>query len=192
MATLLNCLSGQSDSTALIIPSQTTPITLSHRELLQQILKFQKKLANIGISPKDAVALAFPNTIEFAIAFLAATFQRATSAPLNPAYKQDEFEFYLEDLTVAVILLPQGAVAANGEAVRAARKCHSAIAEIHWDGAEIALEIMDIGGLESRNAAKLQKPLEDDVALVLHTSGTTGRPKAVSKPTLLAPSKSQN
>jgi len=46
--------------------------------------------------------------------------------------------------------------------------------------------------LESRNAAKLQKPLEDDVALVLHTSGTTGRPKAVSKPTLLAPSKSQN
>ena len=180
MATLLNCLSIESGSTALIVPSEITPIILSHQELLHQVLKFQQKLADIGIEPKEAVALAFPNTIEFAIAFLATTFQRATSAPLNPAYKQEEFEFYLEDLTVAVILLPKGAVAENGEAVRAALKCGSAIAEIHWDGAEIALEIKERGNLGNRKAVKTEKPVETDIALILHTSGTTGRPKAVS------------
>jgi acyl-CoA synthetase (AMP-forming)/AMP-acid ligase II len=183
MATLLNRLSSNAASTALIIPSQAAPIFasihLSHSELLLQISRFQKKLAAIGISTGDAVALAFPNTIEFAIAFLATTFQRATAAPLNPAYKQDEFEFYLDDLKAAIILLPRGAVAANGEAVRAAKKCGSAIAEIYWDELEIILEVKDEGNFMNRKAAAVQKPVENDVALILHTSGTTGRPKAV-------------
>lgn len=183
MATLFNRLSSNSDSTALIVPSQAAPICasiyLSHKELFQQVLRFQEKLAAIGISPKDAVALAFPNTVEFAIAFLATTFQRATAAPLNSAYKQEEFEFYLEDLKAAVILLPRGAVAKNGEAVRAAKKCGSAIAEIWWDELEVVLEVKDEGNFMSRKAATVQTPLENDVALILHTSGTTGRPKAV-------------
>jgi acyl-CoA synthetase (AMP-forming)/AMP-acid ligase II len=180
MATLLHSLSMNSDSTAVIVPSQAKPTVLSHRQLLEQVLKFQKNLASIGISPKEAVAIAFPNTIEFAIAFLATTFQRAISAPLNQAYKQDEFEFYLGDLDATVILLPKGAVAKNGEAVRAAQKCGAAIAEIYWDGDEIALNLVESGKLKNRNGVKAEKPIEDDVALILHTSGTTGRPKAVS------------
>lgn len=190
MATLFNRLSSNSDSTALIVPSQAAPICasiyLSHKELFQQVLRFQEKLAAIGISPKDAVALAFPNTVEFAIAFLATTFQRATAAPLNSAYKQEEFEFYLEDLKAAVILLPRGAVAKNGEAVRAAKKCGSAIAEIWWDELEVVLEVKDEGNFMSRKAATVQTPLENDVALILHTSGTTGRPKAVGTSLQLA------
>jgi acyl-CoA synthetase (AMP-forming)/AMP-acid ligase II len=180
MATLLNSLSSKLDSPALIVPSQTKPIILSHRQLLEQVLKFQQKLAAIGISPKEAVAIAFPNTIEFAIAFLATTLQRATSAPLNPAYKQEEFEFYLRDLNATVILLPKGAVVEGGEAVRAARKCGSAIAEIYWDGEEINLDVLESGRLEDKSGVKVQEPSEGDVALILHTSGTTGRPKAVS------------
>jgi acyl-coenzyme A synthetase/AMP-(fatty) acid ligase len=179
-ATLLNGLQGKSASTALIIPS-TTPIFLSHLELLHQAQIFQKKLAKIGISPKEAVAIAFPNTIEFAIAFLATTFQRAISAPLNSAYKQEEFEFYLEDLKASILLLPKGAVAQNGEAVRAARQCGTAIGEIYWDELEVVLEIVESGDLKKRGPAKVETPVEDDVALILHTSGTTGRPKAVRK-----------
>jgi len=179
MATLLKSLSIDTNSTALIIPGKLCPIILSHRELLEQVLRFQKKLANIGIRPQDAVAIAFPNTIEFAIAFLATTFQRAISAPLNAAYKQEEFEFYLEDLTASVILLPKGAVAENGEAVRAARKCGTAIAEIYWDELEIVLEMKEMGSLRNKRPTAVETPAEDDVALILHTSGTTGRPKAV-------------
>jgi len=181
MATLLKALSIDTNSTALIIPGKICPIILSHRELLQQVLRFQAKLANIGIRPQDAVAIAFPNTIEFAIAFLATTFQRATSAPLNAAYKQEEFEFYLEDLTASAILLPKGAVEENGEAVRAARKSGTAIAEIYWDELEIVLEMKELGCLRNKRPTVVEIPVEDDVALILHTSGTTGRPKAVSK-----------
>jgi acyl-coenzyme A synthetase/AMP-(fatty) acid ligase len=178
MATILNGLQSKSNSAALIIPSQT-PIFLSHIELLQQAQNFQKKLAKIGISPKEAVAVAFPNTIEFAVAFLATTFQRAISAPLNPAYKQEEFEFYLEDLKASILLLPKGAGAQNGEAVRAARKCGTAIGEIYWDELEIVLKIIESGDLKNRGPVRVETPVEDDVALILHTSGTTGRPKAV-------------
>lgn len=185
MATLYERISSNtSDNTAIIVPSRApncAPIFLSHRELLQQVLSFQKKLAAIGIAPKDAVALSFCNTIEFAIAFLATTCQRAIAAPLNSAYKQDEVEFYLEDLHASIILLPRGAVAENGEAVRAAKKCGTAIAEIYWDELEIVLKIKDEGNFMSRKTVQVERPLESDVALILHTSGTTGRPKAVRR-----------
>lgn len=186
MATLLTRLSSSnSNNTAIIIPSRSTPncapIFLSHEELLQQVLSFQKKLAGIGIAPQDAVALAFPNTIEFAVAFLATTCQRAISAPLNSAYKQDEFEFYLGDLKASIILLPRGAIAENGEAVRAAKKSGTTIAEVYWDELEVVLKIKDEGNYMNRKAVAVERPLETDVALILHTSGTTGRPKAVSK-----------
>ena len=178
MSTLLTCISGENDSPAVIIPF-LPPIIISHRQLPSHVLSFQEKLAAIGIAPKDAVAIACPNTIEFAIAFLATSFQRAICAPLNPAYKQDEFEFYLEDLEAAIILVPKGAIAENGEAIRAAKKCNTAIAEVYWNGQEVSIEV---GGQENSNGIKkvgIERPRDHDVALILHTSGTTGRPKAV-------------
>lgn len=110
--------------------------------------------------------------------FLAKPFQRAISAPLNPAYKQEEFEFYLEDRTVAVILLSRGAVAESGEAVRAARKRGLAIAEIYWDELEIVPEMKDWGNLRGK-AVVVARPVESDAALILRTNGTSGCPKAV-------------
>ncbi|KAL2062957.1 hypothetical protein VTL71DRAFT_6029 [Oculimacula yallundae] len=179
MATLYTSLSSTSSSTALIIPSNKNPIVLSHQDLFRQASRFQHKLASIGISRGDAVAFAFANTIEFGISFLATTFQRAVAAPLNPAYKQDEFEFYLQDLKAAILLLPRGAFAEDGEAVRAARKSESAIAEIFWDELEIVMEVKEPGTIKGRKTAVVEQPVESDIALVLHTSGTTGRPKAV-------------
>lgn len=179
MATLFNSLRSQSDSTALIVPSETTPVIFSHRQLFQQAQELQKTLADLGILPGDTIAIAFPNTIELAVAFLAISFQRAISAPLNPAYKQEEFEFYLQDLSATIILLPKGAVAENGEAARAAKVYGCAIAEIWWNGTKVQLEMIVKGGMKDNCWSRVETPLGRDVALVLHTSGTTGRPKAV-------------
>jgi oxalate---CoA ligase len=147
--------------------------------LTTDILEFQSKLAVLGIDKGDAVSIAIPNTYEFVVSFLGAAYQRAIAAPLNPAYKQDEFEFYIDDLSSAIALVPKGAYAKDAAAVRAARKYKAAIAECYYENGKVVLDVKDMGKLAERKGGKVSLAEPGDVALVLHTSGTTGRPKAV-------------
>jgi acyl-coenzyme A synthetase/AMP-(fatty) acid ligase len=175
--TLSNSFSAEDNSTAIIIPFKPQPLTVSYKQLSAEVLSFQKKLAKLGITPQAAVSIALPNTYEFIVAFIAASWQRAIAAPLNSAYKQEEFEFYIDDLSSAVALVPKGSFEQNGPAVRAARKYQASIAECYWNGTEVVLDVKDTGKLKGKGNQILEKAQPDDVALVLHTSGTTGRPK---------------
>ncbi len=179
MATLSNTIPTSGYGTAIIVPGKPDALQISYQQLHSNVLAFRKKLASLGIFPQAAVSIILPNSYEFMVAFLAASWQRAIAAPLNPAYKQDEFEFYIDDLKSAVALLPRGSYQQDGPAVRAAKKYNAAIAECYWNGHEVALDVKDAGKLIGRGGERIQKAMPDDVALVLHTSGTTGRPKAV-------------
>lgn len=179
MTTLANTIRPAGQATAIIVPGKPDVLTISYEQLNAQVTSFQKQLASLGITPKAAVSIALPNSFEFIVAFLAASWQRAIAAPLNPAYKQDEFEFYIDDLQSAVVLVPKGSVNANGPAIRAARKYNAATAEVYWNGRDVVLDVKDTGKLSARGNEVLEQAQPDDVALVLHTSGTTGRPKAV-------------
>lgn len=179
MATLSQSFSATSASTAVIVPLKPTPLTVSYQQLHSHVAAFQEKLAKLGISHGAAVSLAFVNSYEFIVTFLAASWQRAIAAPLNPGYKQEEFEFYIDDLSSALALVPKGSFAADVPAVRAARKYNAAIAECYWDGKEVVLDVKELGKLAGKGNIKVEKAQPDDIALVLHTSGTTGRPKAV-------------
>ncbi|CAJ2502808.1 Uu.00g102020.m01.CDS01 [Anthostomella pinea] len=181
MATLQNSINGASSSAAVIIPSKTTPLTITYKDLLAECASFQRKLAAIGIDHGSPVSIATVNSYEFIVSFLAASWQRGIAAPLNPAYKQDEFEFYIEDIKSAVVLVPKGAYKANAPSVKAAKKFNAAIAECYWDDAqrEVALDVKELGQLKGKNKADILQAQPDDVALVLHTSGTTSRPKVV-------------
>ncbi|ORY09382.1 hypothetical protein BCR34DRAFT_602896 [Clohesyomyces aquaticus] len=176
--TLENAFSKDSSSTAIVVPSHP-PLIVSYKRLATDVKAFQQQLAKLGVSPQSAVSIALPNSYEFIVSFIAASWQRAIAAPLNPAYKQSEFEFYIDDLKSAVALVPKGAFAQDAAAVRAARKYQAAIAECYYNGKEVVLDIKEKGKLASKGSQKVETAQPDDVALVLHTSGTTGRPKAV-------------
>ncbi|KAH8730223.1 hypothetical protein GQ44DRAFT_701029 [Phaeosphaeriaceae sp. PMI808] len=175
--TLANAFSKDSSSTAIIVPG-CPALHVSYQKLYADVKAFQQKLADVGISAQAAVSIALPNTYEFIVSFIAASWQRAIAAPLNPAYKQSEFEFYIDDLSSAIALVPKDAFTQDSAAVRAARKYQAAIAECYYNGTEVVLDVKETGKLAGKSAPLLSAQ-PDDVALVLHTSGTTGRPKAV-------------
>ena len=171
MATLQNAIHGSAQTTAIIIPGKPNALTVTYGDLQREVLKFQAKLAAIGITRGSPVSIATVNSYEFIVSFLAASWQRGIAAPLNPAYKQDEFEFYIDDVKSAVVLVPRGAYQAGSPAVKAARRFSSAIAECYWDSTkgEVALDVKELGQLKGKGRKPVLKPDTDDVALILHT-----------------------
>ena len=176
--TLSGSFSETSNDTAIIVPGKK-PFTVSFKQLTKDILEFQSELAKLGIGRDDAVSIALPNTYEFIVSFLATTYQRAVLAPLNPGYKKNEFEFYINDLSSALLLVPKGACERDEPSIWAGRNYGAAIAECYLEGTKVVLDLKEKGKLGQRKAQRVSQALPEDVALVLHTSGTTGKPKAV-------------
>ena len=179
--TLQSAIQGAPDSVAVIVPSRPHALTVTYGDLVSEVASFQQKLAAIGITHGSPVSIATVNSYEFIVSFLAASWQRGIAAPLNPAYKQDEFEFYIEDVKSAIVLVPKGAYQSKSPAVKAAQRFNAAIAESYWDDAkkEVALDVKELGQLRGKPKQPVLKPEPEDTALVLHTSGTTSRPKVV-------------
>lgn len=168
--TLQTAIKGSPTSTAVIIPSKPTPLVVTYAALNSQVAAFQSKLAGLGITTGAPVSIALVNSYEFIVSFLAASWQRGIAAPLNPAYKQDEFEFYIDDVKSAMVLVPKGAWAAGAPSVKAAQKFNAAVAECYWDAAkgEVVLDVKDLGGLKGKKE-KVLRAEPDDTALILHT-----------------------
>jgi acyl-CoA synthetase (AMP-forming)/AMP-acid ligase II len=148
----------------------TEQLAVSYANLARLLELLCHELAGKGLGKGDRIAMALPNGLEVIASFLAAS-TVGTAAPLNPAYTRDEFKFYLEDTDARALIVP-----ANGaEAAReAARDCRVSIIEssIDRDG---QVRFACARPIESNQAE--QHPA--DVALILHTSGTTSRPKRV-------------
>ena len=106
---------GKGDHIALVSPEGPA---LTYDNLRTQVTRLMGQLKDFGIHKEDRVAIVLPNGLEVVASFLAVT-GVATAAPLNAAYKPDEFEFYLDDTNArAVITGPD----AGQEAVDAAPK----------------------------------------------------------------------
>ena len=141
---------------------------LDHAGLRAEIERLAGQLRAAGIGPDDRIAIVLPNGPEMALAFLAAA-TAGCAAPLNPKYRQDEFRFYLDDLGArALLTFEGGAEAAHAVAPK------GTIPIAVW-GEGIAIEFSSDGPDRSTS----QRPAGANEALVLHTSGTTSRPKIV-------------
>lgn len=127
-----------------------------------------------GIGRGDRVAIVLPNGPEMAAAFFTIA-QTAVTAPLNPAYREDEFAFYLEDLNAKAIVLMDGDA---GPAFAAAQRLGITVLRLAPDEAAPAGSFA-LRTEASAGGADTALPDAGDVALILHTSGTTSRPKIV-------------
>ena len=147
------------DGPALGLLADTMRVTLSAR----------------GIGPGDRVAIVLPNGPEMATAFLSVA-AACCAAPLNPAYKFNEFEFYLSDLKPAAIILAAGE---TGPAAAAAARLHIPVLTLTPDNEGAAGAFRLEAPASAAFARTIAAVCPDDAALVLHTSGTTARPKIV-------------
>ena len=156
------------DSTAFIVPERD--LRVSYGSLRSQVQACAGALAAAGVRLGDRVASALPNGLPTIVSFLAAS-MAGTAAPLNPAYKEDEFKFYLEDTSARFILVPPEGM---DDARRAAAGGNVKILTVDLNEAG---EVTITGG--PAGDGRYEPPSVDDVALILHTSGSTGRPKRV-------------
>jgi acyl-CoA synthetase (AMP-forming)/AMP-acid ligase II len=167
----LNALLANGTAAARAIRAPGRP-ALSYAGLRDLAAATIARLNGIGIGRNDRVAIVLPNGPEMAAAFIAIG-AGATTAPLNPAYRADEFNFYLTDLKAKALVVQKGVAT---EARDVAAKLGVAVLEL------VPGEHAGSFTLEGGSPAKAAQPgaaEAGDIALVLHTSGTTARPKIV-------------
>ena len=159
------------DSVAIGAPHRTP---LTYLSLKHQIDSTVKALNACGVGREDRVAIVLPNGPELAVSFVSVV-AGASCAPLNPAYRRDEFEFYLSDLDAKALLVLKDS---DSPAAAVARDRGIAIIELEPRPAEPA-GVFSIRAESGPATARGGFSRAEDIALVLHTSGTTSRPKIV-------------
>jgi len=142
-------------------------LVLSYSQLRDAAGRATCLLASLGVAPGDRVALMVPNVPAFPIAFYGALGAGATVVPMNPLLKSREVAYYLQDSGSKVLLAWH---VAAGEAAKGAAGTGTRV---------IKVDEPDLAGLLARLTPV--PPTADqaagDDAVILYTSGTTGRPK---------------
>jgi len=168
--------SGDADANAIGAPGRTS---LTYAGLREHADRTVATLNQMGIGRGDRVAIVLPNGPEMASAFIAIA-AGTTTAPLNPGYRRKEYDFYLDDLGAKALVVEEGS---ESEAIDSAEALGISVVELRVpDGAPAGVFDLVDRGTANDVASGAQNPgmaEPDDVALVLHTSGTTARPKIV-------------
>ena len=167
---LLSILHESSQHPALICPDDGTVVP--HSELATSVHRLAGLLAGLGVRRGQRVAIVMPNGPEVVELLLAVAALGAAAAPMNPGYTQAEYAFYLSDLDPGLLLIQAG----RGADARAAAGGR-AVADV--SARPQGPPQLSVAGTQATREGSFESGSADDVALLLHTSGTTRRPKQV-------------
>ncbi|MBV9802872.1 MAG: AMP-binding protein [Solirubrobacterales bacterium] len=158
-------------SPGLVCPDDQ--LALSHEDIASVVADLAGRLRSAGVERGDRVALVLPNGPEIVLCLFAIALLGAVAAPLNPEYTEAEYRFYLADLAPRFAIAgsepPAGLLAAVDDlpVIEAPAARPDARPALFLDGRELP------------PAPSFERGQSDDPALLLHTSGTTSRPKQV-------------
>src|SRR5262245_35936634 len=170
-STLMTLWSGKFASQPAVFIPEGPEVTYGQLQI--QVEAVTAALRDGGIRAGEPIAIVLPNGLEYLVTFLGATWARAVAAPLNPGYKVEEFRFYLEDSAAKAVILAPG----DHPARVAAGQLQIPVWECGLDAGGRVFVRRETG--PSTPNPDRSPPRSDDVALFLHTSGTTSRPKGV-------------
>jgi long-chain acyl-CoA synthetase len=153
---------------------------LRYAELNGAANKIAGGLAKLGVQRGDKVAIMLPNTPHFPISYYGILKTGGTVVPLNVLFKQNEVQYHLEDSDAVALIVWEGFLAEAVAGFHKAETCHSLIV-VQAPGSTAALPE---GAISFNQLLADSPPVFDtvqtqpsDTAVILYTSGTTGRPK---------------
>jgi acyl-CoA synthetase (AMP-forming)/AMP-acid ligase II len=162
---------GRDDAIA-IAASGAKPLTYAaFRALIERTVH---SLNELGVGRGDRVAIVLPNGPDMATAFVSVA-SAAAAAPLNPGYRHDEFDFYMSDINTKALIVEQGSTS-PALTVAAERGIPVITLKPEWDN---GAGVFSLSGTPAAGTIRAGRTTTDDVSIILHTSGTTSRPKIV-------------
>ena len=166
--TIRNMINQQNDDLIFLTSEKNEKLSYGEFKIFNE--KISRQLAATNIINSDRAAIVLPNGPLMASSFLSIS-SYMSAAPLNPSYKQEEFEFYLDDLKPKFLLVEPNS---KSLAVIAAKNLNIPVFEMKISDNQPlgTFELFD-------QETDYKNPNDYDEALVLHTSGTTSRPKIV-------------
>ena len=166
--TIRNMINQQNDDLIFLTSEKNEKLSYGEFKIFNE--KISRQLAATNVKNSDRAAIVLPNGPLMASSFLSIS-SYMSAAPLNPSYKQEEFEFYLDDLKPKFLLVEPNS---KSLAVIAAKNLNIPVFEMKIsDNKPLGtFELFD-------KETDYKNPNDYDEALVLHTSGTTSRPKIV-------------
>jgi long-chain acyl-CoA synthetase len=167
-------------------------VRCSYAEVDEAARRFAGELLAVGVQPGDRVALMLPNVPGFTIAYFGVLYAGCVAVPLNTLLVANEVAFQLEDSDARALIVHAQTVAVGVEATQRVPGCRqiytvgvetvgieaaSSMAVSHVPASRVAAAKRFEEVIQSGPAADLAQTAGDDTAIILYTSGTTGKPK---------------
>jgi long-chain acyl-CoA synthetase len=148
-------------------------LRLTYAQLWAHALQYAAVLREHGVGPDDKVALLLPNTPHFPLAYYGTLALGGVAVPVHALLKAEEIEYVLTDSGAKVLVC---AAPLLGEGAKGAELAGIPVLAV-MDGGDATIERIDQLALQATPIDAVEPREPEDTAVILYTSGTTGKPK---------------